>query len=200
MKLSILLVAALIIGAISVAGCTSSTQQPINYTNLTEAANMTTAVANVTPTHVPTPVPTTTPTATPGPTLTISGPSTIADGQGGVWIVYINGQLPTAAQQITWNSGGLPGAENSATLRALGTAGPLGSWSIDANGAATTAPGTYTLTATYQGASSSFTVTRLANPTATPYPTLVNPDINHDTRQWVSPSPTPYPPAPEPKR
>jgi hypothetical protein len=96
----------------------------------------------------------------------------MVNGGGGVWIVYINGQLPTADQaaQIVWNSGGLTGGENTATQRPLGAAGPYGSWVIDSNGAALTAPGTYTLTATYMGVSASYTFTRLPNSPATVMP------------------------------
>jgi hypothetical protein len=137
------------------------------------------ASGSATPTPAPTVAPTSTPTVTPSPTpvptsppitLSISGPTTMVEGGGGVWIVYINGQLPTAQQstQIVWNSGGLPGMANIPGYPALGPSGPYGSWAIDANGAANTYPGTYTLTTTYMGASASFTVTRLPNPTITP--------------------------------
>jgi len=99
----------------------------------------------------------------------------MVEGGGGVWIVYLDGQLPTASQsnQIVWNSGGLPGGEVTATGHPLGPSGPYGSWVIDANGAANTAQGTYTLTATYLGASASYTITRLPNSDsiATPTPT-----------------------------
>jgi hypothetical protein len=94
----------------------------------------------------------------------------MVEGGGGVWIVYINGQLPTAQQasQITWNNGGLPGAEHTQTYQPLGPSSPYGAWVIDANGAANTYPGSYTMTVTYMGASASFTLTRLPNPTFTP--------------------------------
>ena len=173
-KIAILLVATLLLSVIAAAGCTSSNQQPVQIsTNTTSTMTATaTAIPSATPTITPTP------TATPGASLTISGPATIAEGQGGTWAVYINGQLPTAdqANQIQWS--GAP----SGMMNPPRPIGPLGSWTIDSNGAANAAPGTYTLTATYQGASASYTITRIANPTPTPYPTLVNPDINHDTR------------------
>ena len=194
-KIVILLVATLLLSVIAAAGCTSNNQQPVqistNTTSNTTQAATATAIPSATPTITPTP------TATPGASLTISGPATIAEGQGGTWTVYINGQLPSSQQanQIQWS--GAP----SGMMNPPRPIGPLGSWTIDSNGAANVFPGTYTLTATYQGARASYTITRLANPTATPYPTLVNPDINHDTRQWVStPTPTPLPPAPEPKK
>ena len=82
----------------------------------------------------------------------ISGPSTIP----GVWILYINGQLPTAAQstQITWSSGGLSGGERTPSNQLGPPTAPNGSWVIDANSAAKTAPGhLYTLTAMYHGVS-----------------------------------------------
>lgn len=190
-----LLVATILLSVIAAAGCTSNNQQPVqistNTTSNTTQAATATAIPSATPTITPTP------TATPGASLTISGPTTIEEGGGGTWVVYINGQLPTAEQasQIQWS--GAP----SGMMNPPRPIGPLGSWTIDSNGAANVFPGTYTLTATYQGARASYTITRIANPTPTPYPTLVNPDINHDTRQWVStPTPTPLPPAPEPKK
>ena len=190
-KIVILLVATLLLSVIAAAGCTSNNQQPVQIS--TNTTSTMTATATTIPSATPTITPT--PTATPATTLTISGPTTIAEGQGGTWTVYINGQLPSSQQasQIQWS--GAP----SGMMNPPRPIGPLGSWTIDSNGAANVFPGTYTLTATYQGMSASYTITRLANPTATPYPTLVNPDINHDTRQWVS-TPTPLPPAPEPKK
>ena len=194
-KIAIVIITSLIIGAIGISGCTSKAPQPVDYTNLTQNTSTVMQTATATPTVTPTPTPSVTPSPTPLPTatLTISGPATIAEGQGGTWVVYINGQLPTAEQasHIQWS--GVP----SGMMNPPRPIGPLGSWTIDSNGAANVFPGTYTLTATYQGASASYTITRIANPTPVP---LVNPDINHDTRQWVSPSPTPYPPAPEPTK
>jgi hypothetical protein len=43
--------------------------------------------------------------------------------------------------------------------------GPPGSMTTDANGAANTSPGTYTITAAYEGVSTSVTITRLAQVT-----------------------------------
>jgi uncharacterized protein YejL (UPF0352 family) len=128
-------------------------------------------IPGATPSATPTTIPnqsTSTPTPTPI-TLSISGPTTMVMGGGGVWTVYINGQLPnvTQASQIAWNSGGLPGGEITQAYQPLGPSGPYGSWVIDSNGSANTYPGNYTLTATYMGASASFTVTRLPNPTVT---------------------------------
>ena len=83
-------------------------------------------------------------------------------GQGMYFAVYINGQLPTAEQtaQITWNSNGVPGMVRTQDAPILGPSSPLGAWVVDANGAANTAVGTHTLTATYMGVSASFTFTR----------------------------------------
>jgi hypothetical protein len=165
---------------VSVCGCLTPQPQsvPLAPENVsikpTTVTTHVTAKASVIPSVTPsvapsaTPSPTATPTQT---TLSISGPTTMIEGGGGVWIVYINGQLPTASQsnQIVWNSGGLPGGEVTATGHPLGPSGPYGSWVIDANGAATTAQGTHTLVATYQGVSASYTITRLPNSnTATP--------------------------------
>jgi hypothetical protein len=127
-----------------------------------------------------TPSPTLTPTPLPTTTLSISGPSTIVEGGGGVWNLYINGQLPTEAQatQINWVMVGYKSVHGGPADNQLGGPGAPGCFKIDANGAANVQPGTYPLTATYQGASASFTITRLANPT--PFPT-------------VTPTATPFP-------
>jgi hypothetical protein len=108
-------------------------------------------------------------------TLTINGPTMMTDGGGGTWVVYIDGQLPTLTQatQIQW-SGAPSGEKNMPDTRMMG---PVGSYSMDANGAANTAPGAYTLTATYMGSSTSFSVTRLPNPT--PAPPAPEPITNH---------------------
>jgi len=89
----------------------------------------------------------------------------IAEGQGGAWTLYMNGQAPTTAQarQIVWTTNSPVGMKDG-----LGPTAPLGSFKIDANGAATCPPGTYTLTATYQGVSTSTTFTRVPNPSPTP--------------------------------
>ena len=173
------LVALLIVG---VCGCVTNNPQPLPVGP--NATTNTTVTSTATTTPVQSVTPTASPTPTPSTTLSISGPSTIADGHGGVWIVYINGIVPTVSQgsQIAWDSGGLGGAEHTAIQLPLGGSSPYGSWVIDANGAALTAPGTYTLSATYQGASASFTVTRLANPvtpsaTPTPTPTPASPQL-----------------------
>jgi len=163
------LVALLIVG---VCGCVNPNPQPQPIGPNATTNTTVTSTATTTATATPSVSPTASHTPTPATTISISGPSTIADGQGGVWIVYINGIVPTVSQgsQITWDGGGLGGAEHTVTTATLGPSSPYGSWVIDANGAALTAPGTYTLSATYQGASASYTVTRLANP-VTPSPT-----------------------------
>ncbi|HYC19701.1 MAG TPA: hypothetical protein VEF35_03660 [Candidatus Bathyarchaeia archaeon] len=102
------------------------------------------------------------PSPTPAPvSLYINGPSTIALGQGGTWTLYIDGQLPTVQQaaQIVW-SGTISGERNPPA-----PVGVPGSITLDSNTAANTSPGTYTLTATYEGVSTSITITRVPNPT-----------------------------------
>ena len=152
---------ALMLATILISGCLSSSTNPSPSTSaLGQMGTKPTTQAKTSPTVLPT-----TPTPTPKPvTLNIAGPSTIAEGIGGTWVLYINGQLPTLQQatHIAWY--GAP----SGTTNPPRELGPPGSWSIDANGAANTFPGTYTLTATYKGVSTSFTVTRVANPTFTP--------------------------------
>jgi hypothetical protein len=53
----------------------------------------------------------------------------------------------------------LSGGERTPSNQLGPPTAPNGSWVIDANGAANTAPGRYTLTAMYHGVSTSFTVT-----------------------------------------
>ena len=122
----------------------------------------------------------------------------MAIGQGMYFAVYINGQLPTAEQaaQITWNSNGVPGMERTEGAGVLGPQSPLGSWVIDANGAANTAVGTHTLTATYIGVTASFTFTRLPDnlPTVTPFPTATpTPTPTPTPTRTPTPTPTPSP-------
>jgi hypothetical protein len=170
------IIALLMIASLSMAGCITNNNKQASVIPGSQTTTTTADVthrATVSPSPVPTVTPSVTPSVTPTPTptpitLSISGPSTVAMGQGGVWALYINGQLPTDAQaaQINWVMSGYK-TVNGATPQ-LGGAGPPGSFKIDANGAANLQPGTYPLTATYEGVSTSFTITRLPSPTFTP--------------------------------
>ena len=159
MKLSILLVAALIIGAISVAGCASSTQQqpliiPINNTtvNATPTANVTTSVVTVTPTPVPTatPVPTPTPTATPTPippapeptltTTTTSVSATPTNPTSGEAVtvtfgVFTQGGKPIPSATVAISLGGVPLGQATTSTSGYGTftfteTVPVGEWRV----------------------------------------------------------------------
>lgn len=169
------IIALLMIASLSMAGCITNNNKQDSFipgSQTTTATTDVTQTATVSPSPVPTVTPSVTPAPTPTPiTLRVSGPSTIQMGGGGVWALYINGQLPTDAQaaQINWVMSGYK-TVNGATPQ-LGGEGPPGSFKIDSNGAANLAPGTYPLTATYEGVSTSFTITRIANPTLAPTPT-----------------------------
>ncbi len=171
--LPLLFIGALVL--VSISGCTSPSSSNQVASNARTTANPTISAsssASVTPSNTPSVTPSPTPVPTNSPiTLSISGPTTMTIGQGETWIVYINGQLPTLAQaaQIQW-SGAPSGEKNMPDTRMIG---PVGSYSMDANGAANAAPGSYTLTAMYMGVTASFTFTRLPDnlPTATPFPT-----------------------------
>ena len=193
-KIAIVIITSLIIGAIGISGCTSKAPQPVDYTNLTQNTSTVTQTATVTATTTPTATPTITPPPTPTDVyqVTVSGPTTTQSGIMWTATVYKNGVVVPCDQlmgQVSWYINGQPSSVGCTMTH-------------DANGlAGSPFQHTNSITATYQGVTSSpvlFTDNEIAQPT--PTPTLVNPDINHDTRQWVSPSPTPYPPAPEPKK
>jgi len=172
------IIALLMIASLSMAGCITNNNKQASVIPGSQTTTTTadvTQTATVSPSPVPTVTPSVTPSVTPTPTptpitLSIVGPSTTTIGGGGVWNLYINGQLPTETQatQINWVMVGYKSVHGGPADNQLGGAGAPGCFKIDANGAANLSPGSYPLVATYQGVSTSTTITRLPNPTLTP--------------------------------
>jgi ABC-type Fe3+-hydroxamate transport system substrate-binding protein len=159
------------VATLSIAGCTSSTSSnqaasrasPTATTNAVTNTKTSKATVTVTVTATPTHTPSVTPSTPAGgtPTLTLTGPATISNNEGGGWQLYINGQIPTEAQaaQISWSSTNPAVPQSEPIAKVV----PYGRFDISITGAVNTAPGTYSITATYQGVSTSATYTRIAN-------------------------------------